>query len=320
MPARLLLLATVFCTAWIGPPTLQAAQDSNVRFAAGQRALAIPFRLEANVILLRVAVGASPPLSFILDTGAYSIIDTRHAKAIGLDLQRVGKTDSIGASPQDVSLVTDRVRLTLPGLQWTGHGLLAISLEQVQKCIDDGTQGDRLITLDGILGKEFFNDLVVEIDYASRVLNVYDPVSYQYTGRGESLPIEIAPQHIFVRAQVTAAGRAPVSARLLVDTGAATGLRLTRQFVEAHKIMPPRDTLAQTPECGLSGYAKETSFKGTLGAVGLGRFRIEQPETVFSQIPTPVEYDGFLGGQVLRNFRVIFDYSRRRMILEKASQ
>jgi len=38
--------------------------------------------------------------------------------------------------------------------------------------------------------------------------------------------------------------------------------------------------------------------------------------TVFYQDPVAQDYDGLLGGSALRNFKVIFDYSRSRRILE----
>ena len=169
------------------------ARGHGAQFVSGRSALHIPFDLEANVILLRVSVNGSPALTFILDTGAYSIIHTRHVKELGLSLQTVGKTDSIGAEPQDAHLVTSDVSIGLPGVALSGTRLLAISLDKVQECIDLGSaesnksgRADPRIVLEGILGKEFFGRFVVEIDYAARRLNVFDPGSYQYVGKGTS--------------------------------------------------------------------------------------------------------------------------------------
>jgi hypothetical protein len=108
----------------------------------------------------------------------------------------------------------------------------------------------------------------VEIDYAARLLPLYDPATYVYSGQGEVIPLEVAPQQ------------------------------------------------RERPECGLGGYAKETALEGTLPSVRLGNREVRDPAAVFSQIDENVPYDGFLGGGVLRNFTTIFDFSRRRMILE----
>jgi hypothetical protein len=139
------------------------------------------------------------------------------------------------------------------------------------------------------------------------------------TGKGETFPLEMAPQHIFVQALVTPPGRPPITARLLVDTGAATALRLTKQFSEAHGLLSPPDKLTEVPECGLGGYANEKAWESTLESLQLGSSKISHPLTVFSQEAVAHDYDGFLGGLALRNFKVIFDYSHRRMILEGES-
>jgi hypothetical protein len=314
--ATAVLIAVVWNMQGASPPV--RAQEPAVQFVSGTRARSIPFELFANVIFLRVQVGNSAPLSLLLDTGAYSILDAERARGLGLSLDTVGKTDSIGADQQRVHLVRDKVSFTLPGIRFEAPRVLAIPLGKVQDCIDAGTKaaGAPRVLLDGILGKEFFAALVVEIDYASRLLHLYDPATYVYAGNGEHIPLEVAPQHIFARAEITTTGGPAIPARLLVDTGAAVALRLTRRFVARHGIMPPREKLSEVPECGLGGVAKESALEGTLPSLRLGKHEIRDPVTVFSDIEENVPYDGFLGGGALRHFTTIFDFSRHRMILE----
>ena len=64
------------------------------------------------------------------------------------------------------------------------------------------------------------------------------------------------------------------------------------------------------------GQAQEKSLIGTLEALKLGHFKLSNIFTVFYQDPDAEGYDGLLGGSALRNFKVIFDYSRSNMILE----
>jgi len=62
----------------------QAPADA-VRFAVGSEALAIPFDLYNGLIVVRVIVNGSAPLSFILDTGAsHTTLSVRRARALGL--------------------------------------------------------------------------------------------------------------------------------------------------------------------------------------------------------------------------------------------
>jgi hypothetical protein len=148
------------------------------------------------------------------------------------------------------------------------------------------------------------------------LINLYDPHSYQYTGSGKSVPLEKERGTIFAQVQVKAPGRPPVPARLLVDLPASWAITLNQQFAEKHQLMPPTDKLKVTNECGGAGWAKGVSFEGKLEALQLGGFKLSDPLTFFRHTPVGGGYDGLLGGPALRNFKVILDYSRSRMILE----
>jgi predicted aspartyl protease len=309
----------------------------DIRFTSGKSALAIPFDLDNNHIRLRVSVNGSPPLVFILDTGGsspYPKLNLRHAQSLGMKLQPLGiKNGGVGTDHPDVYVVLDATSFSLPGVVISSQGLFAISLDKVNECVNPATNGgtDRDIPsgqrvkegtnnyLDGIIGKGFFSSFVVEIDYAARLINLYDPLGYKYTGKGKSFPLEIDSSYVYVRAQVKAPGRPPVTARLIVDTGASGALTLNKQFAEAHQLLPPAEKLEEATECGIGGAGEGTSYVGTLEALQLGGFKLSNPSTLFRHKPIGQGYDGLLGGAALRNFKVIFDFSRSRMILEPAS-
>ena len=316
-----LLLCLVSC------PTALCA---DARFSSGKSALAIPFELDDNLIYVRVSVNGSRPLSFILDTGARSIIHARQARTIGLKLKLIGQSGGIGANRPDVYLVTEKVSFSLPGVALSPRRLLAASLDAVESCAnefvideegrniptDGGKQSEAKRDVDGILGKEFFDQFVVEIEYARRLLNVYDRSSYKYAGGGKAIPLEVGEQHIFARAQIKAAGRAPLAGRFLLDTGSAQAVSLLKPFMDEHNLLPSTEGMTSLPVCGLGGHAKGNSWVGTLEALQLGEFKVAAPVAEFRMSELTTDADGFIGGAVFRRFKVIFDYSRRRMILE----
>ena len=318
------LLCLIFC-----PP----AFCTDARFSSGKSPVAIPFELDDNLIYVRVSVNGSRPLSFILDTGAHSFIHTRHARAIGLKLKLVGQGGGIGANQPDVYLVTEKVSFSLPGVVFSHRRLVAASLDAVESCVnefnideegrniasDRSKQSGAKREVDGILGKEFFDQFVVEIDYAHRLLNVYDRSSYKYAGTSKDIPIEVGEEQIFARAQITAAGRAPLTGRFLLDTGSAQAVSLLKPFMNEHNLLPSTEGMTSLPVCGLGGHAKEKSWLGTLEALQLGEFKVAAPVTEFRLSEPNTDADGFIGGAVFRRFKVIFDYSRRRMILEPRS-
>lgn len=302
----------------------------DARFSSGKSALAIPFKLENNHIYIRVSVNGSRPLSFILDTGARSIIDTREARSIGLKLKLIGTAGGVGANQPDVYLVTEKVYFSLPGVGLSPRRLVAVSLDAVETCLNEfniDEEGRKIPAdrrepneakreLDGILGKEFFDQFVVEIDYAQRVLNVFDRSSYKYAGSGKEILLEIGEEQIFARAEIKPSGRAPIAGRFMLDTGSAQAVSLLKPFIYKHNLLPATDGMTSAPVCGLGGHEKEKSWMGTLEALQLSEFKIAAPVTEFRMADPNTDADGFIGGVVFRRFKVIFDYSRRRMILE----
>jgi C-terminal processing protease CtpA/Prc len=54
--------------------------------------------------------------------------------------------------------------------------------------------------------------------------------------------------------------------------------------------------------------------------IQLGRFTIHNPVAIFFQdkqgVMASPEFDGVIGAEILRRFKVVFDYSRQQMILE----
>lgn len=306
---------------------------TDARLSSDKSPVAIPFELDDNLIYVRVSVNGSRPLSFILDTGAYSIIHTRHARSIGLKLKLIGRAGGIGANQPDVYLVTEKVSFSLPGVAFSPRRLVAMSLDTAEACVnefnidekgrhlasDSSKQSGPKREVDGILGKEFFDQFVVEIDYAQRLLTVYDRSSYKYAGSGKDIPLEVGEQHIFVRAQITAAGRTPLAGRFMLDTGSAQAVSLMKPFMNEHNLLPSTEGMTSLPACGLGGHAKENSWIGALEALQIGEFKVAAPLAEFRLADPNTDADGFIGGAVFRRFKVIFDYSRKRMILEPRS-
>lgn len=305
---------------------------SDSRFSSGRSALAIPFELDDNLIYVAVSINASKPLSFILDTGAYTIVNLPRARELGVKLKNFGQTEGIGDEQQDVFLGAEKVSFGLPGVTLSRQRLLAVSLDKVEDCVDKflvdeygrdissskpQAKGARR-KVDGILGAEFFSKFVVEIDYASRLINVYEPASYRYNGKGEKLPLEVEPQHIFVQAHIVSQGRQALPVKLLVDTGGAMAITLTKRFTDENQLLPSMERSTSTPICGLAGMMKEKSLLAEIDVLMLGSLKIGNPLVEFRRASVIYESDGFLGGAVLRRYRVIFDYSRRLMIMEQA--
>ena len=82
-------------------------------------------------------------------------------------------------------------------------------------------------SLDGIMGYEFFQQLVVEVDYAKQVLRLHQPKNYQYQGIGQRLPLQIENRRSYVKTTVQPYGYGTIAATLMVDLGSNGALSMT---------------------------------------------------------------------------------------------
>lgn len=316
-------------TAGLGAASTAAA--SEVHFTSGRSALKIPFRLYNNHIYLHVAVNGAGPLWFVLDTGAPNLIASKHSQALGLKLTPAGQAAGSGDKTQD-AFRAENVSFTLPGVKVTGQKFGVLDFEKLEECsneIDVDTQGnmirrdrsrkgDERQPFDGVIGDEFFRLFVVELDYAAQVMNLYEPKSYQYKGRGEAIPVEVGRRYVYLRTQLTSPRAGTIKGFFLVDTGHMGALLLHRPFVEANKLLPADDKTKPFELCGIGGYSKARI--GPLQSLWLGTAEIKEPVTLFSQATAgnlvSTDYDGVIGNAVFRQYNVVFDHSRSRMYLE----
>ena len=284
---------------------------SEVRFDSGKSALGIPFELHNNHIYLRVRVNNSEPLPFILDTGASTIISRTRAESLGLKFNRKEQGFGVGENAIEASLA-EGVSLNLPGASLVRQTITAADLEDLQQSLGR--------TVDGIFGSSFFSRFVVEIDYAAKTINLYAPESYRYKGKAERVPLIVDADSglIFVRAAVKPSKRAPIKGLFEVDTGGAHALILNSPFVKRNNFL----TAAQkTNSVSIGGFGSSRAVAGTIESLLLGSSNhIENVNTFFSLATggmlSNAEFDGNIGNDILRRFKVVFDYSRHSMFLE----
>jgi hypothetical protein len=315
-PYKLARIVLLFMCCGIHAPHAEAQRSRKshaapeVRFVSGDAARGIPFELHNNHIYVRVGVNDPEPLLFILDTGASSIISRRRAESMGLDLRRGERGYGVGEGSVEAASVRG-VSWRLPGVTLSRQSAAVLPLESLQASLGR--------PVDGILGYSFFRRLVVEIDYASRVINLYSPRGYRDRGGGERVPLIIDEDSglIFARARIELPNRAPVDGLFEIDSGGGHALILNRPFVERHNLLTPAQKANPVSVGGVVG--SSSAVRGVVEGLRLGRTRVENVGTFFSLAEEGMlaseEFEGNIGNDVLRRYKVVFDYSRRVMIL-----
>ena len=293
------------------PAILTAAQSPAYRFTAGQSSVRVPIELGNDLIVLKVRVNRSRPLNFIFDTGAsISVIDPQTARALGLRAKGKLDLDATGGSVQ--SGLIGPVSLSLAGVTVFKQTLATIELGAAAPIFG--------YKIDGIIGYDFINNFVVEVDYAAGLMSLYETGSYKYAGAGESIPIEMVEKTPFVHARIALNGRDPIEGKFEVDSGGTGILFLNTPFVNKHNMLETLTTKAQSKLGGVGGSAE--AVKAHVPTVELGSLVVKNPLVVFAQgtegSESKTEYDGELGGGFFSQFKMILDYSRSQMILERS--
>lgn len=278
----------------------------------------IPFELNTNHIHIKVTIN-DQPANFILDTGAaMSVMAMEKAKAMELKMEGTVGIGGAGSEGGTAGSFVQNARLKMDGLEGFTTGVqIALPLIKIAQ--------SESRNVDGILGAEFFRRYVVQIDYPARQLNVFDPETYQYNGSGAVLPLTFKHNHPHINIQIQAENGELIDCDTVVDTGARSALILARPFVEEHNLLKltPKTFASSAIGAGLNGISK--GILGRLKTVRLGSIVIEHPVTTFSQDTQGVfastsVLQGNIGGEILRRFRVTFDYKRKQMMLEPTAE
>ncbi len=296
--------------------TLQTdASTPHFRFSSARNALRIPFDLYGGrLIYLQVRVNGSNPLWFILDTGASSgsFLNVKWVKPLGLQLQDKQVVSEPGGDVEMGSI--KGVSLSLPGVDLLDQNLLTAPLSSLEPYVGR--------PVDGILGHDFVSQFVIEINYADRVINLYDPQTYRYSGSGEIIPVTIEKNMPFVQLKLLRPGRGTVKAKLELDTGSFEALGLNESFVRQVGLISP--TQKRLVERGVAIGGETKGYRTRIKGLRLGRYLISNPAinvtTDTGGYEGQTKAAGVLGGEILRRFKTILDYHHGQVILEKNSR
>jgi len=253
----------------------------------------IPFELTRNGLFFQVLVNGSEPLWFSLDSGSgTNYIDLGVARKLGLEFSGTKKVYGAGKGLIEVQ-VAEGVSFELPGLLTKGHQVHGIDLTGV----DWGRR------LDGFFGYDFLARFVAIIDYEARRLTIADPSRFEYNGSGEIFPLEFDGHLPYVQAKITVPRNPSEESLFLVDTG-------SQDEVDHPIIAKSPQTRRTTAGVGLG--RPSVGVFGPVETLQLGKFQLHD----LSGVAGEGLGSHLIGGGVLHRFKIIFDYSRQRMILE----
>jgi hypothetical protein len=269
----------------------------------------VPLKMRQGDLLVETRANGSDQLTFKLDTG-FGITTINPNRAESLNLKRVGRITILGIAGEEQAITYDGLACDFAGLLYEPRRVAALPSEG----------GRRSRNRDGILGAGFFRRFVVEIDVANGRLGLHEPKSFIYEGSGEVLPLEFKKDTPIVEAVIVPSGRKAVVGRFEIDTGCDDCICFGHEFVEANGLVETTNSAQKDLRRGIGGNAEVQ--RGMLDELRLGKLVVKTPSANFFMQGSPAGRDlaGHIGLGALQRFRMIFDYSRGRLILEPEKQ
>ena len=239
----------------------------------------------------------------LLDSGAESsVLSAAFAKQIGVAAESSVTAVGTGGT-QDAGLARG-VKIEIGALTLKGLTVGIIDLAAVEKQIGR--------PLPVILGKEVFNELIVDIDFDKRLIAFHDPATFE--APAGSARLDLIENNGIRMIEASVEGRAP--ARFDFDIGNGSPLILSPGYVEAERLLDGRPT-SKTLAGAIGGMRTADTLTVKTLKLGATEFR-DVPATVPPKGASAVDGDrakGNIGLPILSRFRVATDFAKNAVYL-----
>lgn len=274
---------------------------------AGGASTVVPFDLVDNRIFVDVTLDGLGPFRMIFDTGGGNVMRPEVAKRLGLAVASTGAQGGVGE--KTVETGSARVgELRLGGVRMADQSFTVLPF-------DDAKDVFGTAPFDGIVGHEILERYVATIDYERRRLTLTPPEAFAYDGTGTVVPMVDSRWIPIVEGRLDG-----VAGRFAIDTGARSALVLYGPFVEKNGL---RARYAPKVE-GITGWGIGGPVRSQVARVGsleLGKVEVRDLVARLSTQRAGILATGssaaLVGPDVLAQFTLVVDYSRRQLVFER---
>jgi hypothetical protein len=287
-------------------------------FAGSKPVASIPFEMVGSYVVVPVRINQSSSLRFILDSGVRNTIVTELLPGDSLslsfqnsrDLQGLGRGNSLNA------YVSDGNTLKLGRkLQFDNKTVYVLKEDVFNLSRQTGSK------INGLIGSDFFDNYVVEIDYSSKRLRFYEPENMVVPKGYGVMPMTIEKQKMYIHLSVLETDSARRSIKMLIDTGAE--LSAWFQTLTNKAITIPEKSIHGRIGEGLSG--EVTGIFARVPQICIANFCVKDPIVAFpdsaaiSEIVRTSDREGTIGSQLLKRFNLIIDTFNKKFYFKPNS-
>lgn len=279
----------------------------------GKKRDKIKFELVNNLIILPVELNGVK-LSFLLDTGVNTTVLLNIDQIDSLDLANAERIQLRGLGGEEL-INAYRSRNNYMKIGKTINENLNMFVIYDDKINFSPRLG---IPVHGIIGTDFFKDLVVEINYGREFIRVHDPERFKKNLNSYSeVPLNFFQSKPYVEANLKV-GEVEGTGKFLLDNGLSDAAWI---FTDKLGIEVPENSFDDFLGLGLLGdvlgkRSRIESFR--IKDIEVREMTASFPDSLSVQgLELFGERDGSIGSELLRRFNIVFDYPKERMFLRK---
>jgi hypothetical protein len=285
--------------------------------AKSRKIESIPFEMVGSYVVINVKINDSSPLNLILDSGIRNTIITELEPSDKITLSFSDVKDMMGLGGGGIlEAYTSNFNLLKIGkLKFQNKIVYVLKNDVFNLSKHSGSK------INGLIGVDFFQDHIVEIDYSSKHIRFYEPTNFEAPKGYEMMPITIESQKMFVELSVVESDSTHKQVKMLMDTGAELNAWFQTTSKESVRV-PPRWVQGTIGE-GLNGII--TGKYSHIPQICFGNFCLKNAIVSFPDsatitgIVTNSRRDGTVGSQLLSRFNLFIDYKQKKFYFKPNS-
>ncbi len=292
------------------------AQVFGFKIPESRKKVELPFQFKNGFIILDLVFDNKVPMKFIFDTGAeYTIITQKEIPDI-LGIEYTKEYRIMGSD-----MKTELVAYLARGVSFSHKDFEAYK-QDIFVLKEDYFHFDEFTGLNiyGIIGANFFRNLVLEINYKRQIITFYRPDQFKIQNRKgfSEFDISIYRGKPYLNCELEILDGQVLPIKLLIDTGASLGLLLHSDSTGI--LQTPSNAIPGHIGNGLGGQLK--GFLGRVNRLQLNEFHFDSFITSFQEINETLDTsllnsrNGLIGNPLLSRFTIIIDYIRNKMYLK----
>jgi predicted aspartyl protease len=289
-----------------------AASAQQFSINENRKQIKFHFQLVRDMVVIPVFINQKGPFNFVLDTGVglMVITDPTLVDSININNRRTLKMYGLGNDVVFEAYATSSLDISIAQKLKSQDVSTTIFKED-----HFGLSNYAGMPIQGLLGYEFFSNLLVKVNFMDSTLTVVEHDKVKPLKRGTNLHITIEERKPYFKTKILLPGGQHTDRKLLIDLGAGHPLSIENLQPYAGN---QKRVIAANLGVGLTGPVN--GYISRVAELYIGKYMFKNVITSFPDSNVHVNYivprNGNIGMGVLKKFLLVFDYKDQRLYLK----